>query len=131
MPADNFTYHSRPVVTGLNPSVGLAEGGDSVTVSGSGFSTMPGATSITFGGAAAGSVSCPSTTQCTATSPPGIGTVSVLVTVGGQTSADTPADNFTYLPFGPAPRSSGPAVAPGFGAAPAAPLTPPTGRRGG
>jgi hypothetical protein len=29
-----------------------------------------------------------------------MGTVSVRVTVGGQTSADTSADDFTYVPAG-------------------------------
>jgi hypothetical protein len=36
-------------------------------------------------------------------SPPGQGTVDVTVTVGGKTSAITPADRFTYVRFLPFP----------------------------
>ena len=69
-----------------------------VTVSGSGFSTTAGATSIKFGSAAASQVSCNSSSQCSATSPAGNGTVDVTVTIGGQTSTTSAADRFTYTP---------------------------------
>jgi hypothetical protein len=120
-----FTYQTGPMaptVTGLDPSSGPAAGGTLMTITGSGFSPTPGATTISFGGVAAADASCSSATQCTATSPPGIGTVSVRVTVGGQQSADTPADDFTYLPFGPAPRTSAPAAVPPTLAPPSPPV---------
>ena len=72
--------------------------GDSVTVTGTGFSTSPGATSVLFGTQPAGSVSCPSTTSCTAVVPPGKqGPVDVQVTVAGEASPiSPPGDRFTY-----------------------------------
>jgi hypothetical protein len=107
-----YTYIAPPAVTGLDPNHGPATGGASVTISGSGFSTDAGATLVAFGSAAATDVSCASTTQCTATAPAGTATVSVRVTVGGQTSADTAADDFTYVA---APTVT--SVTPNYGAA--------------
>lgn len=69
-----------------------------VTITGTGFSITAGATIVAFGSTEAKNVSCSSSTQCTATSPLGSGTVSVRVTVAGQTSVDTAADDFTYVP---------------------------------
>ena len=51
-----------------------------------------------FGVSAGTSVSCASTTQCTATSPAGSGTIDVTVTTAGGTSATSAADHFTYVP---------------------------------
>jgi len=95
-PSDNFTYLPPPSVTGVSPNSGAAAGGTSVTISGTNF--VPGQTSVVFGATPATNVSCPSATSCTATSPAGAGAVSVRVTVAGQQSADTPADNFSYVP---------------------------------
>src|SRR5581483_1994268 len=65
-----------------------------------GASTFPGAvqgaTSVSFGGSMATSVSCGSTTRCTATTPTGSGTVDTVVTVGNLSSATASADWFTY-----------------------------------
>jgi YVTN family beta-propeller protein len=71
-----------------------------VTITGSGYSTIPGGTSVTFGTVAATSVTCATTTQCTAVSPAGTAgsTVDIRLTVSGQTSAITAGDNFTYTP---------------------------------
>ncbi len=85
-----------PSVTALSPKGGPAAGGTVVTLTGTSFSTSAGATSVTFGTVAATAVGCASATTCTAVSPPGSGTVSVRVTVAGQQSLDTPADDFTY-----------------------------------
>src|SRR5205814_9573480 len=63
---------------------------------GSGFRTPAGATQVKFGTVAAGSVSCSSTTSCTATSPAGLGLADVRVTVAGTTSSIVAADQFTY-----------------------------------
>jgi hypothetical protein len=50
-----------------------------------------------FGKNAATKLICSSTSSCTPTSPRAItGTVDVLVTVGGKTSAAVVADRFTY-----------------------------------
>jgi hypothetical protein len=87
---------AAPTVTGLNPNTGVPEGGTTVTISGTGFSTTSGATTIAFGGVPATNVSCSGNKLCTAVSPSGAGTQDVTVTVGAQTSPVAPADQFTY-----------------------------------
>ena len=101
-PADTFTYvalATAPAVTGLNPTSGPAAGGTVVTISGSGFSTGAGATTVKFGANAAINVSCSTTSTCIATSPSGTAgtTVDVIVAVGGLSSAISAADKFTYM----------------------------------
>jgi hypothetical protein len=95
-PADTFSYVAiAPTVTGLNPTSGPA--GTVVTITGANYSRTPGATTVKFGAAAAtNNVSCSSTTTCTATSPAGSGTVDVIVTVGGLSSAISNSDKFLY-----------------------------------
>jgi len=95
--ADQFTYTGGPpTVTSVNPATGPAAGGTVVTITGTRFSTNPGATAVTFGGWPATAVSCASTTSCSATSPAGSGTIDVTVTVSGLTSATGAADLFAY-----------------------------------
>src|SRR5258708_17969034 len=86
-----------PTVANVNPNTGPMQGGTSVTITGTNFS---GATAVRFGNNAAGSFIVNSTTQITATSPAGIGTVDVTVTTAGGTSATSTADQFTYGPAG-------------------------------
>jgi IPT/TIG domain len=86
-----------PTVTGLIPSSGAA--GTAVTVSGTGFSTVAGATTVSFGTVAGTQVACSSTTTCTAVAPAGSGTVDVTVKVNGQTSAISSSDRFSYVDF--------------------------------
>ena len=50
-----------------------------------------------FGATPATNVVCASTTQCMVTSPAGTGTASVRVTVAASASADTAADDFTFV----------------------------------
>ena len=91
------------VVTGISPSIGPVPGGTVVTITGTGF--VVGSTTAAFGLTAETSVSCSTTTTCTATSPAGVaGTVDVTVTTVGGTSATSAADQFTYVP---APTISG------------------------
>jgi hypothetical protein len=78
-----------PSVTSVSPPQGPAGGGNAVSITGSGFSTTPAATTVAFGTTPATNVSCSSTTSCTATAPAGTGTVAVVVTVGGQSSSST------------------------------------------
>lgn len=96
-----------PTVTGLNPTGGPSTGGTPVTVTGTGFDTASGGTSIAFGGIAATNVSCASTTSCSATSPAGSGTVDVVVTANGLASAVSAADTFTYAAAAVAPTVTG------------------------
>jgi hypothetical protein len=86
-------YVVPPVVTGISPVSGKPAGGDSVTITGSGFT---GATSVKFGAAAATAMTVGSDSQITATSPAGSDTVDVTVTTPAGTSATSAADQFTY-----------------------------------
>ncbi len=88
--ADQFVYTAGPNVTGVSPGSGPADGGTSVTITGSGFT---GATSVSFGGAAA-QFTIGSGTQITATSPPGNCTVDVTLTTPAGTSPATVKDQF-------------------------------------
>jgi IPT/TIG domain-containing protein len=90
-----------PTVTSIAPTTGSSLGGDVVTITGTGFDTVAGATSVTFGPNAAVAVTCATTTSCTATSPAGLGTVDVVVSVNGQTSPTSAADQFTYVVANP------------------------------
>ncbi|MEV6133921.1 IPT/TIG domain-containing protein, partial [Streptomyces violaceusniger] len=60
-----------PVVSGVSPGQGPAAGGNTVTLTGSGFS---GATAVRFGAVSATSFTVVSATQITAVAPPGSGT---------------------------------------------------------
>ena len=74
-----FTYTTLPppTLTSLNPASGLAAGGTTVILTGTGFT---GATAVIFGGTPATSFSVNSATQITAVAPAGTGTVNVSVT---------------------------------------------------
>jgi Divergent InlB B-repeat domain/IPT/TIG domain len=89
---------TAPTVTGVSPDTGSASGGNSVTITGTGFSTASGSTAFYFGsGNAATNVDCSSTTTCTATTPAGSGLVDVFGSVGGLISGlDRPGDEYTY-----------------------------------
>jgi hypothetical protein len=90
------TLPLRPAVSGLAPASGPATGGTSVIISGS---NLLGATSVSFGGAAATTFVVNSSTQITATAPAhAAGTVDVVVTtLGGSSPAGGSANDFTYL----------------------------------
>ena len=117
--ADHFTYLTPPTVTGVSPNQGPAGGGTVVTVTGTGFSTTAGQTSIKFGANAGTSVNCSSGTSYAVFSPPSSTptvqtTVDVVVTAPGGFSATSPADRFSYAPA-PAVTSISPAGGPPAG----------------
>jgi hypothetical protein len=89
------TLLSVPVVTGLNPPSGSTGGGDTVTVTGTGFT---GATSVLFGSVEATDLTVLSDTELTVTSPPpnASGTIDVVVYTGQAFSPSSAADQFTY-----------------------------------
>ena len=94
-PADQFSYAAAPSGDGHQSDVGPAAGGTSVTITGTGFT---GATAVDFGTTAATNVMVKSATQITATSPAGTGTVDVtVVTPGGASPVNSPADQFSYV----------------------------------
>jgi hypothetical protein len=90
-----FTYITPgPLVTGISPTMGSSAGGDTVTITGSGFT---GATDVGFGVTSAAGMTVDSDTQITATSPAGTGTVDITVTTPDGTSPASSADQFTYM----------------------------------
>ena len=95
---DNLRELGGPTVavTGISPASGLAAGGTTVTITGTGFT---GASAVDFGAVAATSFVVDSDTQITATSPAEpLGTVDVTVTAtdGTSASATSSADQFSY-----------------------------------
>jgi|GEM_PF-593842 len=93
---DRFKY-TAPSITAVSPSSGPAAGGNTITVTGSGFA--PGALLSAFkvGRFYASGVSCSSSTQCTLTAPSGkAGTVDVVATVNKLSSAKGTADRYTF-----------------------------------
>jgi hypothetical protein len=88
-----FTYTApAPVVTGVNPTVGFA--GQTVVISGSGFSA--GVSAVNFGPIVVTSPAVVSDSQINVTVPQGSGTVDVMVTTSGGTSAVNPSDKFSF-----------------------------------
>jgi uncharacterized protein YkwD len=91
------TAHSLtvPTITGLSPTRGPTTGGTSVVITGTNFT---GATGVSFGGVAATSYTFDTDTQITATAPAhAAATVGVQVTSAAGASADTSADDYTYV----------------------------------
>jgi len=83
-----------PTVTSISPSSGSAAGGTIVTIIGTDFTGIP---DVRFGATSASFV-VGSSTNITATAPPGAaGTVDVTVTTADGTSAISAADRFTYV----------------------------------
>jgi C1A family cysteine protease len=84
-----------PSITSLGPSSGPTAGGTSVVITGTGFTDV---TSVTFGGTSALSYDVTSTTQITAVaSEHAAGAVQVRVTTTAGASANTSADDYTYV----------------------------------
>jgi IPT/TIG domain len=96
-----------PQVSAVSPNEGLATGGTSVTLTGSGFRA---ATAVNFGSNAATGVTISSDNKITVISPPGNGTVTITVTSPVGASPVSTAAQFTYEPaptgVGEAPQES-------------------------
>ncbi|MEU8569589.1 IPT/TIG domain-containing protein [Streptomyces pathocidini] len=86
-----YTYVAAPTITSISPPSGPTSGGNTVTITGTGFG---GATAVTFGPNPATSFTIVSPTQITATAPAGTGSVNVTVTGPGGTSNAVP---YTYV----------------------------------
>ena len=95
---------SGPVITALRPASGPTFGDTPVIITGTGLSCPAGVrgctVTVTFGGHPA-AVAFVRPGEIGVISPPGTGTVDVVVTVGGVSSQVTPADRFTYRGFLP------------------------------
>lgn len=81
---------AAPTVTSMNPTGGTANGGQTVTITGSGLS---GATQVRFGSAVAAELNVASDRQLTVTAPAGAGAAAVTIVTANGTAA---AGNFTY-----------------------------------
>ena len=104
-PADVFTYFQYPpTVTGISPRTGATGGGTPVTITGTGFISPTGTVTVFFGPNQATNVKVVSATTITAVSPPGTGSVNVMVYVNDVGSATNPADVFTYTMSVDGPR---------------------------
>ncbi|MGO9880317.1 MAG: IPT/TIG domain-containing protein [Acidimicrobiales bacterium] len=91
--ADQFSYTAAPTVTSISPSAGPLGGETSITVTGANFT---GATAVDFGSGNLATFTVNSSSSITATSPAGSGTVNIIVTTAGGTSATSTADQFLY-----------------------------------
>ena len=90
--ADDFVYGGGPIITSINPTNGPQAGGNTVTITGTGFT---GATSVTFG-ATSLTPTVSSDTSISVVAPTGTGTVDIRVVTPVGTSPNTAADNYTY-----------------------------------
>jgi len=97
-PANDYIYADAPTITSITPSRGVIAGGTTVTINGTGFYGMSGASAVTFGGTNAASYTVDSPTQITAHVPAhAVGSVDVVVTAAGGTSDSSgTADNYEY-----------------------------------
>jgi hypothetical protein len=94
--ADNYTYFAPPTVTGVSPNQGPTAGGTPVTITGT---NLTGATAVQFGSTNTTSFTVDNATRISATAPArAAGPADVRVTTPGGTSANTAADNYTYVP---------------------------------
>jgi len=93
--ADDYTYVELPTITHIEPSSCLTTGGTTVAITGTGFA---GVTGVRFGTTNASVYSVLSDNVINAVVPAhAAGTVSVVVSTPAGASANTAADDFTYL----------------------------------
>jgi hypothetical protein len=95
--ASKYSY-GVPTVTSLAPNNGVVAGGNTVVVTGTGFTGLTGAAAVKFGLVNATSYVVDSPTQITAVAPAGTAgaTVDVTVTTPAGTSAVSAASKYTY-----------------------------------
>ena len=89
---DGYTYQSAPVLAGMDPAAGPATGDQRVIITGSGFDH--GGTTVRFGSHVATDVVVLSDDELSVRTPPGTGSVHVVVT-DADGSATSPGD-YTY-----------------------------------
>ena len=91
--ASGFQYVTSPTVTSVAPFFGLTGGGESVIITGTGFSSVSG---VTFGGSAATSVVTASSTSVTCATPARSAGLCNVVVTNGDTGSGTLYDGFEY-----------------------------------
>ncbi|MGY1942887.1 beta strand repeat-containing protein, partial [Nocardia asiatica] len=87
-----YTYLPAPALAAIVPGTGPETGGNTVTLTGTGFS---GTTAVRFGATPAASFTVVSDTEVTAVAPAGTGTAAVTLTTLGGTSGSRP---YVYAP---------------------------------
>ncbi len=93
--AASFTYATAPIVTSVTPFFGNTDGGDNVTIGGTGFVDAP---TVTIGGAAATNVVFVSATEITCDIPAHTGEELVdIVVTNPSTVGGTLYDSFEYF----------------------------------
>ncbi|MBB4840734.1 hypothetical protein HNP52_003831, partial [Sphingomonas kyeonggiensis] len=96
--SDNIAIALQPAITSISPTNGPTGGGNTVAITGNSFTGTTGAGGVKFGAANATGYTVISDTQINATAPAGAaGTVDITVTNGGNTSATSSADQYTYV----------------------------------
>ena len=98
--ADDYTYKivPAPTITSVSPDSSSTAGGTSVTIRGTDFIGLSGASAVTFGGLPATSYTVDSPTQIRATAPAQVeGRVDIQITATGGDSENTVADDFAFL----------------------------------
>ncbi|MCL5734933.1 MAG: IPT/TIG domain-containing protein [Actinobacteria bacterium] len=96
--ASKYSY-GIPTITVLNPAAGPAAGGNTVTITGTGFTGLSGASAVKFGNNNASSYTVDSPTQITAVAPAGTNGTTVDVTVTnpvGTSLMATMASKYSY-----------------------------------
>jgi FtsP/CotA-like multicopper oxidase with cupredoxin domain/putative cell wall-binding protein len=97
--SDDFTYLPVPTITAVTPNMGPLGGGNTVTITGTDFAGMTAPAAVTFDGINATTYTVDTPTQITATAPAhAAGVVQVQVTTPGGATANTAADDYTYIP---------------------------------
>jgi hypothetical protein len=87
-----------PAIGSVSPATGAAAGGTLVTITGSNFTGVTGATGVKFGGTNAASYNVINDNTISAVTPAhAAGTVQTLVTNTTGPSVDTAADNYVYV----------------------------------
>jgi hypothetical protein len=90
----NLYAYGAPTVTSLSPNAGPTAGGNTVTITGTGF--VPGAT-VKFGATASSTVTFVSATQITAVAPAhAAGAIHVVVTTPAGVSVANAGNLYTY-----------------------------------
>jgi hypothetical protein len=98
--AVSYTYRNLPTVTAVSPNYGPEAGGNTVTITGSGFGLgLTPIPTVSFGPYTATNVNVVSGTSLTCTAPVASvnGMVNVVVTTPGGSSVTTLADQYTYI----------------------------------
>lgn len=111
---DQYTYVPAPTVTAVSSTAGPTVGGDTVILTGTGFSAAPATGAVQFGGATAIYI-INSNTQITAIAPANApGTYNIRVSTPGGASAPATANMYTYV-AAPTVTTVSPASGPSVG----------------